>query len=59
VSVSVSADLQALARAGVELAPGPDYDPRAERGVRLSSATSRAVLDEIRDRMAGALGSQP
>ena len=44
--------------AGLELAPGPDYDPHAEGWVRLNFATSRAVLDEILDRMAGALGSR-
>jgi cysteine-S-conjugate beta-lyase len=41
--------------AGLELAPGPDYDPKASGWVRLNFATSRAVLDEILDRMAAAL----
>jgi bifunctional pyridoxal-dependent enzyme with beta-cystathionase and maltose regulon repressor activities len=45
--------------AGLELAPGPDYDPAAEGWVRLNFATSRAVLDEILDRIAAALGSRP
>jgi cystathionine beta-lyase len=44
--------------AGLELAPGPDYDPMAEGWVRLNFANSRAVLDEILDRMAAALGSR-
>jgi cystathionine beta-lyase len=43
------------ANAGLELAPGPDYDPAAVGWVRLNFATSRAVLDEILDRMATAL----
>ncbi len=43
--------------AGVQLAPGPDYDPAATQWVRLNFATSRAVLDEILDRMAAALAS--
>ena len=43
------------AHAGVELAPGPDYDPAAVGWVRLNFATSRAVLDDICDRIAGAL----
>jgi bifunctional pyridoxal-dependent enzyme with beta-cystathionase and maltose regulon repressor activities len=42
-------------RARVELAPGPDYGPDARGRVRLNFATSRAVLDEIIDRMAAAL----
>lgn len=41
--------------AGLELAPGPDYDPKATSWVRLNFATGRAVLDEILDRMAAAL----
>jgi bifunctional pyridoxal-dependent enzyme with beta-cystathionase and maltose regulon repressor activities len=41
--------------AGLELAPGPDYDPAAEGWLRLNFATGRAVLDEILDRMAAAL----
>lgn len=45
------------ARAGVELAPGPDYDPKATGWVRLNFATGRGVLDEILDRMQAALGS--
>lgn len=45
--------------AGVELAPGPDYDPAAQGWVRLNFATGRAVLDAILDRMAAALGSRP
>lgn len=45
-------------RGGVELAPGPDYDPAATDWVRLNFATGRAVLDEILDRMARALGSR-
>jgi bifunctional pyridoxal-dependent enzyme with beta-cystathionase and maltose regulon repressor activities/uncharacterized damage-inducible protein DinB len=44
--------------AGLELAPGPDYDPAAQGWVRLNFATSRAVLDEILDRIAGCLGSR-
>jgi cystathionine beta-lyase len=43
--------------AGVELAPGPDYDPQARNWVRLNFATGRAVLDEILDGMAASLGS--
>jgi bifunctional pyridoxal-dependent enzyme with beta-cystathionase and maltose regulon repressor activities/uncharacterized damage-inducible protein DinB len=37
--------------AGLELAPGPDYDPKASGWVRLNFANSRAVLDEILDRI--------
>lgn len=44
-------------RAGLELAPGQDYDPAAAGWVRLNFATSRGVLDEILDRMAAALVS--
>ncbi|MGH8862950.1 MAG: aminotransferase class I/II-fold pyridoxal phosphate-dependent enzyme [Jatrophihabitantaceae bacterium] len=44
--------------AGLELAPGPDYDPAAEGWVRLNFATGRGVLDEILDRMQAALGSR-
>jgi bifunctional pyridoxal-dependent enzyme with beta-cystathionase and maltose regulon repressor activities len=43
--------------AGLELAPGPDYDPRATDRVRLNFATGRTVLDEILDRMAAALAT--
>jgi bifunctional pyridoxal-dependent enzyme with beta-cystathionase and maltose regulon repressor activities len=46
------------AKAGLELAPGPDYDPKATGWVRLNYATSRALLDEIVDRMAGALADR-
>lgn len=46
------------ANAGLELAPGPDYDPQATDWVRLNFATGRAVLDEILDRMAASLGSR-
>jgi cystathionine beta-lyase len=46
------------AHAGVELAPGPDYDPAATGWVRLNFATSRAVLDEILDRMQRALAER-
>jgi bifunctional pyridoxal-dependent enzyme with beta-cystathionase and maltose regulon repressor activities len=42
--------------AGLELAPGPDYDPAAVGWVRLNFGTGRAVLDEILDRMAACLG---
>jgi bifunctional pyridoxal-dependent enzyme with beta-cystathionase and maltose regulon repressor activities len=42
-------------RGGLELAAGPDYDPRATGWVRLNFATSRAVLDTILDRMAAVL----
>ncbi len=42
-------------RAGVELSPGPDFGPGNERFARLNFANSRAVLDEILDRMAAAL----
>jgi cystathionine beta-lyase len=41
--------------ARVELSPGPDFGPGNEHFARLNFATSRAVLDEIVDRMAGAL----
>lgn len=41
--------------AAVELAPGPDYDPKATTWVRLNFATGRSVLDEILDRLAAAL----
>jgi cysteine-S-conjugate beta-lyase len=44
--------------AGIELAPGPDYDPSAVGWVRLNFATGRGLLDEILDRMAAALGSR-
>jgi cystathionine beta-lyase len=43
------------AHSGLELAPGPDYDPAAQGWVRLNFATSRAVLDEILDRIAASL----
>lgn len=43
------------AHAGLELASGPDYDPAAQGWVRLNFATSRAVLDEIVDRLAAVL----
>jgi bifunctional pyridoxal-dependent enzyme with beta-cystathionase and maltose regulon repressor activities len=42
--------------AGLELAPGPDYDPAAVGWVRLNFGTGRSVLDEILDRMAACLG---
>lgn len=44
--------------AGVYLSPGPDYDPDAIGWVRLNFATSRALLDEILDRMAAALAAR-
>ncbi len=44
--------------AGLELAPGPDYDPAAQGWVRLNFATSRAILDEILDRMTACLGDR-
>jgi bifunctional pyridoxal-dependent enzyme with beta-cystathionase and maltose regulon repressor activities len=43
------------AHAGIELASGPDYDPAAHGWVRLNFANSRAVLDEILDRMAAVI----
>lgn len=46
------------AHAGIELAPGPDYDPAATGWVRLNFATSRAVLDEVLDRVAAALAKR-
>jgi bifunctional pyridoxal-dependent enzyme with beta-cystathionase and maltose regulon repressor activities len=45
--------------AGLELAPGPDYDPAAQGWLRLNFGTGRAVLDEILDRMAAALHRRP
>ena len=45
--------------AGLELAPGPDYDPAATGWVRLNFANSRDLLDEILDRMAGSLPGRP
>ena len=47
------------AKAKLELAPGPDYDPQATDWVRLNFATGRAVLDEILDRMAASLQTRP
>ena len=45
-------------QARLELAPGPDYDGEATGWVRLNFATSRAMLDEILDRMAAALAAR-
>jgi bifunctional pyridoxal-dependent enzyme with beta-cystathionase and maltose regulon repressor activities/uncharacterized damage-inducible protein DinB len=47
------------AHAGIELASGPDYDPSAQGWVRLNFANSRAVLDEILDRMTAAIATRP
>lgn len=44
--------------AKVALSPGPDFGPEGRDFVRVNTATSRTLLDEIVDRMAAALAAR-
>lgn len=43
---------------GVVLSPGADFGPGGQGHVRLNFATSTAILEQILDRIAGAVGSR-